>query len=128
LQRFWSRQRFNALRSTTQLPAIPHWSCTTLLPSLSIQSVPSTSQITQLRDALLRYLDSQSAFGDELLEGIVIRIDDNEHRWLRDKAKLVRAGFIAGCATGHWSRRARIEWNRLASNYTPHDQDDTLSS
>ena len=49
---------------------------------------------------LLKFLDRKSAFGEEAVEGVVVRWDSGE------RAKVVRSGFVAG---RHWSKNALVK-------------------
>ncbi|CAZ79968.1 unnamed protein product [Tuber melanosporum] len=49
---------------------------------------------------LLRFLDRKSAFGEEAVEGVVVRWDSGE------RAKVVRSGFVAG---RHWSKNTLVK-------------------
>lgn len=95
-RRYWSSRRRDAL-----------------LDRLDIVPAPPLARGRHDLDALHQLVEtSPSSFGDEPLEGIYLRREDEE--WLLDRAKLVRPGFTQAIDE-HWSRRA-LERNRLASS------------
>ncbi|CUS10242.1 unnamed protein product [Tuber aestivum] len=49
---------------------------------------------------LLKFLDRKSTFGEEVVEGVVVRWDSGE------RAKVVRSGFVAG---RHWSKNMMVK-------------------
>ncbi len=63
---------------------------------------------TDLADLQTLLAVTPSAYGSDVLEGVVIRSDDGA--WSEARAKLVRADFTQAIGE-HWQRRA-IEWNR----------------
>ena len=49
---------------------------------------------------------------DGPVEGVVLRVDDADGKWLKRRCKIVRPDFVAGCGDGHWATRA-IERQRV---------------
>lgn len=91
--RFWSTCRRDDWASDLGLPTVPALlRGRTDLPAL-------TSLLNQNR----------SRYRDGLMEGVVIRVEDN--RWLKQRAKLVRAEFTQQIES-HWRSRGLV-WNQL---------------
>ncbi|PWW73954.1 hypothetical protein C7212DRAFT_365452 [Tuber magnatum] len=68
----------------------------TVLAGSGIHAVPILSEGGVLDEVeLLGFLDRKSTFGEEVVEGVVVRWDSGE------RAKVVRSGFVAG---RHWTR------------------------
>lgn len=92
-RRFWSTRRREALARDLGLASVPR-----LLEGQ--QSV-----------ATLRHIvgSTRSRFRDGVLEGVVVRREDDD--WLLARGKLVRADFTQSI-DAHWRGR-RLEWNRV---------------
>lgn len=114
-KRFYSRKRFHEVMFGTGIPVVP----TIAVLDTSIFK----SDKSRIELYLKELLNTSSQFRSDggFVEGIVLRVDEEEHdrgaRWLQDKVKLVRPDFVAGCSEGHWSRRD-IEKNRIDFSFT----------
>ncbi|WP_445003809.1 RNA ligase family protein [Halomonas mongoliensis] len=93
-QRFWNRNRRNALAARLDLATVP-----------LLESGRFTSKELE---TLVR--TGRSGYRDGKLEGIVIRQDGPE--WCERRAKLVHPDFVQQIEE-HWRSRA-LEWNELA--------------
>jgi ATP-dependent RNA circularization protein (DNA/RNA ligase family) len=92
-RRFWSTRRRNVLAE-----------------QLGLCTVPRVAYGTQTRETLSLLVSRQrSHFRDGVLEGIIVRHEDNE--WLLARGKIVRADFTQSIKA-HW-RSKKIEWNRV---------------
>merc|ERR1719171_3213259 len=75
-----------------------------------------------LEAALRALLETRSRFRTDCgpVEGVVLRVDDADGKWLKRRCKIVRPDFVAGCGDGHWATRAierqRVDYE-LASQY-----------
>ena len=92
--KFYSRSKFQQVIGETGIPMVP-----------IIDTVMFENKV-ELKDRLMKYLDTKSKFRDGFVEGVYIRIDDGE--WLKDRCKLVRPDFIQGIVT-HWSKMELIK-------------------
>lgn len=94
-QRFWSTRRRDALAD-----------------SLGVAKVPCLFRgnltFKQLQELML---DQRSRFRDGVLEGVVVRREDDD--WLLARGKLVRPDFLQTIES-HWRNRT-IEWNHLST-------------
>ena len=104
-QRFLSRRFFHVqLQRVQSIPAVPVLWC-----SSSNGRDLSKSDVLQL-------LDSPSAFRTDggTVEGIVLRVDDNDAEgYLQERFKIVRGDFAACISDdGHWSKR-KLDRNRV---------------
>ena len=90
--RFWSAQRRDKLAARLGLHVVAQIS----------------AGRTSLRNLQKLLASTPSAYGGDVLEGLVIRKDSLD--WCDARAKLVRADFTQAIGE-HWRRR-RIEWNR----------------
>jgi len=91
-RRFWSARRRDELAARLGLCVVAHL-------------FAGRTSLANLQKLLAT---TPSAFGSDVLEGVVIRRDDGD--WCEARAKLVRADFTQAIGE-HWQRRA-IEWNR----------------
>jgi len=91
--RFLSRKKFNEVMSKTSIPIVP------------IVDKTEFKTKTELKDRLMKYLDTKSMFMDGFVEGIYIRKDctGEMEDWLDKRCKLVRPDFTQGIET-HWSK------------------------
>lgn len=92
-----------------------YWSATRrdgLCTHLGLAVVPAMSEgrvaLAALRELVINH---RSRFGDNLVEGVVIRRDEGD--WLNSRAKLVAPEFTQ-TLNEHWRHRA-IVWNQLAT-------------
>jgi len=93
-QRFWSTRRRDALARTLQLAAVPR-----------------LAQGMQTRNGLVELIStSRSRFREGVLEGVVVRREDDD--WLLARGKLVRPDFTQ-TIDSHWRRR-KLEWNQVS--------------
>jgi atypical dual specificity phosphatase len=73
------------------------------LARTSIPQVPLLATTDSISEAEMRaFLSRTSAFGEERLEGIYVRVEDPQREILLSRGKVVRGDFIAGNA--HWVR------------------------
>jgi hypothetical protein len=71
-----------------------------IVPALERRAFHSLADLTAL-------LDRHSAFGDEPIEGIYLRVDEGE--WLAKRGKIVRASFVQAMEDdGHWMARGLV--------------------
>jgi len=92
-QRFWNTRRRNELAK-----------------SLGLATVPRLAEGPQTVASLKQFVTAeQSRFRDGVLEGVVVRREDDD--WLLARGKLVRADFTQTIDT-HWRSR-KLEWNRV---------------
>ncbi len=78
------------------------------LESFKRTSVEKTA--ASFKRDIVDLLDTPSDFRIDggKVEGIILRIDgsDEDNKgWLKNRLKVVRPDFVAGCQEGHWSRR-----------------------
>lgn len=92
-QRFWSTGRRDALAREAGLVAVPR-----------IAEGEHTVAMLEARVA-----QGRSRFREGVLEGVVVRREDED--WLLARGKLVRADFTQAIE-GHWRSR-KLEWNRI---------------
>jgi len=92
-QRFWSSPRRDALAAGLDLAPVP---------------LLSRGRVT-LPGLKLLLAQKTSAWGDDPIEGLVVRSEDKD--WLLGRAKLVRADFTQAI-TEHWRHR-KTEWNQI---------------
>lgn len=82
-----------------------------VVPRLAERAFGSRAELEAL-------LAKQSAFGEELLEGIYLRMDEREDDggglWLRQRGKIVRADFIQGIEEGGHFINKEVVRNKLA--------------
>jgi len=71
-----------------------------VLAGSGISAVPILWEGVLDEGELLKFLDRKSAFGEEAVEGVVVRWDSGE------RAKVVRSGFVAG---RHWSKNILVK-------------------
>ena len=57
-------------------------------------------------------MKKQSSYGDEIMEGIYVKICENG--WVKNRSKIVRSDFIAG--NEHWSKGI-ITMNQLTDYF-----------
>jgi len=82
--------------------------------STKIFSVPVLGrQKFESQEALLAFLTTQSAFCDENVEGVYLRIEDEEY--LQERCKVVNPAFIQGISD-HWMRHTLVK-NTLSFDY-----------
>eukprot|EP01004_Peranema_trichophorum_P001887 NODE_1245_length_2050_cov_12.893098_g1053_i0.p1 GENE.NODE_1245_length_2050_cov_12.893098_g1053_i0~~NODE_1245_length_2050_cov_12.893098_g1053_i0.p1 ORF type:complete len:651 (-),score=136.80 NODE_1245_length_2050_cov_12.893098_g1053_i0:46-1998(-) len=76
-----------------------------LLSSTSLAVVPIiTRKSFKTQQELLALLNTKSQFYDGYVEGIYLRIDDDDEGYLIERAKIVRPDFIQGIGD-HWSKQ-----------------------
>ena len=93
--KFYSRFKFHRIMAKTNIPTVP-----------VIVENANYSTKKELKDSLLKYLDTKSVFNDNFVEGVYIRKDDEN--FLVKRCKLVRPDFIQGINT-HWSKMEVIK-------------------
>lgn len=77
---------------------------------LGLATVPRLAEGHQTVTSLKQLVDTEhSRFRDGVLEGVVVRREEND--WLLARGKLVRADF-AQTIDSHWRSR-KLEWNRV---------------
>jgi len=107
-ERFHSRSRFHKALRGSGIPVVPIVS-NERFGSIFSNSVKNSNRTRPngWKKKFLDLLDTPSVFRNDggKVEGIVLRIDDEEDNYLKDQFKLVRPDFIAGCNDGHWSDR-----------------------
>lgn len=91
--RFWSTRRRDAWAQCLGLTVVP-------------AVLRGRADLAGLKEILA---SRPSRFRDGPMEGVVLRVEDND--WLLHRAKLVRADFTQQI-DGHWRSRT-LEWNRL---------------
>lgn len=104
VQRFWSRRRFHTALKGSGIPVVP------IIRRVYANEAKSPECF---RNDLLQLLETESQFRNGgPVEGIILRVDDDDDEvlqeqkgWLKQRFKVVRPDFIAGCSGGHWSRR-----------------------
>lgn len=94
-KRFWSTRRRDALANKLKLPSVP---CL----------FRGQIEFDQLKELML---NQHSRYREGVLEGVVIRREDDD--WLTARGKLVRPDFLQNIES-HWRSRA-IEWNHLST-------------
>lgn len=107
--KFFSRKRFHTVMKDSGIPVVP------VIDSRTFGPYARRKRGAQLfRSELIQYLDSKSSFrnDDGTVEGVVLRVDDENSEWLQHRYKIVRPDFVRGCNGGHWTRR-QIEKQRL---------------
>ena len=122
-EKFWSRPRFHAAMRTAGLAVAPVVAVRDFASELGGQrrSRPHAAS-KALETALRALLETRSRFRTDggPVEGVVLRVDDADGKWLKRRCKIVRPDFVAGCGDGHWATRAierqRVDYE-LASQY-----------
>ncbi len=99
MQRFWSTRRRDVLAKKLKLPTVP----------CLFRGQISFNRLKELM------LNQHSHFREGVLEGVVIRREDDD--WLLARGKLVRPDFLQSIEA-HWRRRS-IEWNHLSTGLLP---------
>ncbi len=94
--RFWSLQRRNALLGGSGISCV-HQVATLRLPTIA---------------ELIDHLNVSSKYGDVQIEGLYLRIEEND--WLRARAKLVNPDFVQAIDK-HWSRSGIVP-NQIDGN------------
>lgn len=92
-QRFWSTRRRDALAAGMRLATVP-------------RLVEGRQTVASLENLVG---GQRSRYRDGVLEGVVVRKEDDE--WLLARGKLVRADFTQSIDS-HWRSR-RIQWNQV---------------
>ncbi len=109
-QKFYSRERFHKILHNSRIPCAPVIAKKTFGPysdsilqnfkdSCTKETNPFWSEIQTLLNTKSRF-----ATGGVLVEGVVLRIEDNDNKWLEHRLKIVRPDFIQGIED-HWSCR-----------------------
>ena len=122
-EKFWSRPRFHAAMRSAGLAVAPVVAVRDFASELGGQrrSRPHAAS-KALETALRALLETRSRFRTDggPVEGVVLRVDDADGKWLKRRCKIVRPDFVAGCGDGHWATRAierqRVDYE-LASQY-----------
>jgi hypothetical protein len=80
------------------------------LEGTTIATVPLVCRRTfSSREELLKLLDTQSSYTDGFLEGIYLRVDEDEPGlYLEKRCKLVRPDFIQGIED-HWMKKKMVK-------------------
>lgn len=95
--KFYSRDKFHEEMSKTSIPTVP-----------KIDTVKFSNKL-EMKDKLLKYLDTSSRFREGFVEGVYIRKDNGQ--WLERRCKLVRPDFVQGIDE-HWTKKEMIK-NRI---------------
>ena len=89
--KFYSRTRVEELLKDTNIAQVP---------------VLETNKIITKREDLIPYLQTKSKYGDCKIEGIYVRLHDDENKYLVKRCKLVRPDFLPEKEeTIHWSKK-----------------------
>ena len=125
-EKFWSRPRFHAAMRTAGLAVAPVVAVRDFASELGGDGARRTrtkgAASKALETALRALLETRSRFRTDggPVEGVVLRVDDADGKWLKRRCKIVRPDFVAGCGDGHWATRAierqRVDYE-LASQY-----------
>jgi hypothetical protein len=105
-QQFYSRRRFHTVLKGTDIPVVP-----LIQKGLSVEMAPqngSERPATELlQNEFLSLLETESKFRSDggKLEGIVLRVDTSDSKWLSHKYKVVRPDFVGGLQEDHWASR-----------------------
>mmetsp|Transcript_4416 Transcript_4416/g.10612 ORF Transcript_4416/g.10612 Transcript_4416/m.10612 type:complete len:1152 (-) Transcript_4416:225-3680(-) len=119
-QKFYSRERFHEILYHSRIPCAPVITKKTFGPysdsgfqNIKADGMKETNPFGSDIQALL---NTKSRFAKDgvLVEGVVLRIEDSENKWLEHRLKIVRPDFRNGILD-HWSRRdvekQIIDWN-----------------
>lgn len=97
INKFYSRTKFNEIMSQTSIPVVK-----TIFKG-----------VVGSKDKLINLLTVDSAYKDsnddnKVIEGLYLRLDDEQTGTLLIRSKLVRAEFIQGIV-GHWSKLTMVK-------------------
>lgn len=111
-RKFYSRRRFHGVLRHSGMPCAPVISVKKFGPfpepiPEKHEKTKKERKDTSFESYLRLLLQTKSRFRTDggTIEGVVIRIDDENAEWLEHRAKVVRPDFIRGI-TEHWARRA----------------------
>ena len=97
-EKFWSRSMLQSKLAETSIPIVP------LIAHKSFESL----------DELKSLLEIKSQFYEGRIEGVYLRVCDNDDLWTIDRGKIVRADFM--CGSEFWSKGGVV-----ANQLTQHD-------
>jgi len=109
-QKFYSRERFHEILYNSRIPCAPVIAKKTFGPySDSVfQSIKDNcmKETNPFWSEIQKLLNTKSRFatGGTFVEGVVLRIEDSDNKWLEHRLKIVRPDFIQGIED-HWSCR-----------------------
>lgn len=97
--KFYSRTRFHTTMKDSGIPVVP------VIESRTFGPYSQQKRASLFRADLVSFLETQSTFRTDNgpLEGVVLRVDDGDSRWLQHKYKIVRPDFVQGCHGSHWT-------------------------